>query len=67
MLCLILQKKDYLIFHQIKFLNSSSQEINYNLNKKVDVITAIQVHHYLHNEERKLATKSIYNSLNYYY
>lgn len=30
-----------------------SQEINEYLNEKVDVITAIQVHHYLSKEERE--------------
>ena len=58
-----------------KFINSSmeridflpkcsSQEINKYLNDKVDVITAIQVHHYLSKEERIVATKNCYDLLN---
>lgn len=41
-----------------------SQEINEYLNEKVDVITAIQVHHYLSKEEREIATKNCYDLLN---
>lgn len=50
---------------RIEFLpKCNSQGINIYLNEKVDVITAIQVHHYLNREERKIATKNCYELLN---
>lgn len=57
--------EDIIITDRIEFLpKCSSQEINKYLNEKVDVITAIQVHHYLNREERKIATKNCYDLLN---
>ena len=51
--------------NRIKFVPScGSQEINKYLSEKVDVITALQVHHYLSKEEREIATKNCYDLLN---
>lgn len=53
------------LLDRIDFLpKCSSQGINIYLNEKVDVITAIQVHHYLNREERKIATKNCFDLLN---
>lgn len=50
---------------RIEFIpKCGSQEIDKYLNKKVDVITAIQVHHYLSKEEKIIATKNCYDLLN---
>lgn len=58
-------KLEDIIADRIEFLpKCSSQEINRYLNDKVDVITAIQVHHYLNKEERKMATKNCFDLLN---
>lgn len=58
-------KLEQALFDKIEFLpGCSSQELNKYLSEKVDVITAIQVHHYLNKEERKIATKNCYDLLN---
>jgi len=41
----------------------SSQYLQNHIKEKVDVITAIQVHHYLKKEEREEATRSCFNTL----
>ncbi|EKQ54443.1 MULTISPECIES: class I SAM-dependent methyltransferase [unclassified Clostridium] len=41
-----------------------SQELSKYISNKVDVITAIQVHHYLSKEERIIATRNCYDLLN---
>jgi len=46
----------------ISFLNPLSTE-NIELTEKLDVITAIQAHHYYNTKNRKAATKACYNNL----
>lgn len=51
----------YRIETYIDFINIASQEICYI--DEFDVVTSIQVHHYLHEEEREKAITNCYNAL----
>lgn len=42
----------------------SSQDLDIKITNKVDIITAIQAHHYLEKDERKKATENCYKLLN---
>jgi tRNA (cmo5U34)-methyltransferase len=44
--------------------NCTSQELDRFLSEKVDIITAIQVNHYLNKDDRLKATKNSFNLLN---
>lgn len=46
---------------EIIFRNISSQELDYD--EKFDVVTAIQCHHYLSQEERQIAIRKCFNAL----
>jgi len=62
------QAKGKLSFYpegKVEFLKASStQEFSQELKEKLDVITAIQCHHYLSLEDRARATRVCYNLLN---
>lgn len=45
----------------IDFINKSSQELDFE--SEFDVVTAVQCHHYLHPEERRVAVTNCYNAL----
>jgi tRNA (cmo5U34)-methyltransferase len=50
---------------RVEFLEpTSSQDVMLNDDKKADIVTAIQAHHYLSKEERAKATKKCYDILN---
>lgn len=61
------QAKEKLSFYsgeRLKFLEPSpTQKLSLNLEEKLDVITAIQCHHYLSQEDRNKATKVCYELL----
>lgn len=45
----------------VKYVNSASQEISFK--EEFDVVTSIQVHHYLSQEDRCKSTKNCYDAL----
>lgn len=47
--------------YEVEYLHASSTEIKFQ--EKFDVITVIQSHHYLKEDERKVATKKVYEAL----
>lgn len=55
------QAKNKLNDSSIQFICTNSASISFQ--DRFDVVTAIQSHHYMHEEERRKATECVYNSL----
>ena len=55
------QAKEKLLGKDIRFINASSQQLAFE--GEFDVVTAVQSHHYLKSDERKIAVKKCYNAL----
>ncbi len=55
------QAKNKLDDSSIQYFCTSSASIGFK--DRFDVVTAIQAHHYMHEEERRKATECVYNSL----
>ena len=55
------QAKDKLREYEIEYINGKSTDINYS--DTFDVITAIQSHHYMSEDERVLAVKKVFRAL----
>ena len=53
--------KERISSEQIQYLCRRAEEMDYE--SAFDVVTAIQVHHYLHEDQRELATRNAYRAL----
>lgn len=58
---MLMEAKRLVSEEKVTYVCQTSESIDFS--EEFDVVTAVQVHHYLQEEERELATKNIYRAL----